>query len=47
MWKGVLNNMQNAPSVEAFKYVYKKHNTGTLTEASNIIYDRFCIILMF
>ncbi len=26
IWNGVLNNIQNAQSVEAFKYVYKKLN---------------------
>ncbi len=26
IWNGVPNNIHNAPSVEAFKYVYKKLN---------------------
>ncbi len=49
VWNGVRNNIQNAPSVEAFTYAYKKMlflNTGTLSQGSNIIYERFCIILM-
>ncbi len=38
---GVPNNINNALSVEAFQYTYKK-----LTKGSTIIYERFCIILM-
>ncbi len=30
IWNDVLNNIQNAPSVEAFRYAYKKLNLNSM-----------------
>ncbi len=49
IWNGIPYNIQNAPSVEAFKFMLIRNlllNRWTLTEGSNILYERFCIILI-
>ncbi len=48
IWNDLPNNIQNAPSVDAFNMPIRKliSNTGTFIDASNFISERFYIILM-